>query len=39
MMPERRVHLEDEPCLVADQMLDEMYRASAQGLAARRRRD
>ena len=32
MMPEHRVHLEDEPCPVADQMLGEMYRASAQGL-------
>lgn len=33
MMPEHRVHLEDEPCPVADQMIGEMYRASAQGLS------
>ena len=32
MTPEHRVHLEDEPCPVADQMIGEMYRASAQGL-------
>ncbi len=32
MMPEHRVRLEDEPCPVADQMLGEMYRASAHGL-------
>src|SRR6266568_4484754 len=29
MLPEHRVLLEDEPCPVADQMLGEMYRASA----------
>ena len=32
MLPERRVLLEDEPCPVADEMLGEMYRASAHGL-------
>ena len=32
MMPEHRGPLEDEPCPVADQMLGEMYRASAHGL-------
>jgi hypothetical protein len=32
MLPEHRAHLEDEPCPVADQMLGEMYRASAHGL-------
>ena len=32
MPPEHRVLLEDEPCPVADQMLGEMYRASAHGL-------
>ena len=32
MLPEHRVLLEDEPCPVADQMLGEMYRASAHGL-------
>ena len=30
MMPEQRV--EDEPCPVTDQMLGEIYRASAHGL-------
>lgn len=33
MLPEHRVLLEDEPCPVADQMLGEMYRASALGLS------
>jgi hypothetical protein len=32
MMPELHIPLEDEPCPVADQMLGEMYRASAHGL-------
>ncbi len=32
MLPEHRVLLEDESCPVADQMLGEMYRASAHGL-------
>jgi hypothetical protein len=32
MLPEQRLLLEDEPCPVADQMLGEMYRASAHGL-------
>ena len=32
MMPELHMPLEDEPCPVADQMLGEMYRASAHGL-------
>jgi hypothetical protein len=32
MMPELHIPLEDEPCPVADQMLGEMYRASALGL-------
>jgi hypothetical protein len=32
MLPEHRVLLEDEPCPIADQMLGEMYRASAHGL-------
>ena len=32
MLPERRVLLEDEPCPVPDEMLGEMYRASAHGL-------
>jgi hypothetical protein len=32
MLPEHRVLLEDEPCPVADQVLGEMYRASAHGL-------
>jgi hypothetical protein len=32
MLPEHRVLLEDELCPVADQMLGEMYRASARGL-------
>ncbi len=32
MMPELYIPLEDEPCPVADQMLGEMYRASAHGL-------
>jgi hypothetical protein len=32
MLPEHRALLEDEPCPVADQMLGEMYRASAHGL-------
>jgi hypothetical protein len=31
-MPELHVALEDEACPVADQMLGEMYRASAHGL-------
>src|ERR1700688_2019103 len=33
MMPELHMPLEDEPCPVADQMLGEMYRASAHGLS------
>ena len=32
MLPEHRVLLEDEPCPVPDEMLGEMYRASAHGL-------
>jgi hypothetical protein len=32
MLPEHRAHLEDEPCPVSDQMLGEIYRASAHGL-------
>ena len=32
MLPEHRVLLEDEPCPVSDEMLGEMYRASAHGL-------
>jgi hypothetical protein len=32
MMPELHIPLEDETCPVADQMLGEMYRASAHGL-------
>ena len=32
MLPEHRALLEDEPCPVTDQMLGEMYRASAHGL-------
>ena len=32
MLPEHRVLLEDESCPVADEVLGEMYRASAQGL-------
>ena len=32
MLPEQRVLLEDEPCPVTDQMLGELYRASAHGL-------
>jgi hypothetical protein len=32
MLPEHRVLLEDEPCPVTDQMLGELYRASAHGL-------
>jgi hypothetical protein len=32
MMPELHIPLEHEPCPVADQMLGEMYRASAHGL-------
>jgi len=32
MLPEHHVLLEDEPCPVDDQMLGEMYRASAHGL-------
>ena len=32
MMPELHMPLEDELCPVADQMLGEMYRASAHGL-------
>jgi hypothetical protein len=33
MLPEHRVLLEDEQCPVADQMLGEMYRATAYGLS------
>src|SRR6202007_372666 len=33
MLAEHRVLLEDEPCPVADQMLGELYRASAHGLS------
>ena len=32
MLPEHQVLLEDEPCPVTDQMLGELYRASAHGL-------
>jgi hypothetical protein len=32
MLPERRAFFEDERCPVADQMLGELYRASAHGL-------
>ena len=32
MLPEHRVLLEDEPCPVPDEILGEMYRASAHGL-------
>src|ERR1700683_1219925 len=32
MMPELHIPLEDESCPVTDQMLGEMYRASAHGL-------
>jgi len=32
MLPEHRLRLEDDPCPVADQILGEMYRASAHGL-------
>jgi hypothetical protein len=32
MLPIHRALLEDEPCPVADQMLGELYRASAHGL-------
>jgi hypothetical protein len=32
MLPEHRTLLEDEPCPVPDEMLGEMYRASAHGL-------
>jgi hypothetical protein len=32
MLPEHRALLEDEPCPVTDQMLGELYRASAHGL-------
>ncbi len=32
MMPELHIPLEDETCPVADQILGQMYRASAQGL-------
>ena len=32
MMPELHIPLDDETCPVADQMLGEMYRASARGL-------
>ena len=32
MLPEHRALLEDEPCPVPDEMLGEMYRASAHGL-------
>ena len=33
MLPEHRVLPEDEPCPIADQLLGEMYRASAHGLS------
>jgi hypothetical protein len=33
MLPEHRALLEDEPCPVPDEMLGEMYRASAHGLS------
>src|SRR5476649_2848379 len=32
MLPEHRALLEDEPCPVPDELLGEMYRASAHGL-------
>ncbi|MGB6586595.1 MAG: hypothetical protein WBE93_11605, partial [Pseudolabrys sp.] len=32
MLPEHRVLLEDESCPVPDEILGEMYRASAHGL-------
>ena len=32
MLPEHRALLEDEPCPVPDEMLGEIYRASAHGL-------
>ena len=32
MLPDHRVLLEDEPCPVPDEILGEMYRASAHGL-------
>ena len=32
MMPELHTPLDDEPCPVTDQMLGDMYRASAHGL-------
>lgn len=32
MLPEHRALLEDEPCPVPDEILGEMYRASAHGL-------
>ena len=32
MLPEHRVLLEDSPCPVPDEILGEMYRASAHGL-------
>ena len=32
MLPEQRALLEDEPCPVPDEMLGEIYRASAHGL-------
>jgi len=32
MMPELHVPLEEEPCPIGDEMLGEMYRASAHGL-------
>jgi hypothetical protein len=32
MLPEYRALLEDEPCPVPDEMLGELYRASAHGL-------
>lgn len=32
MLPEHRTLLEDEPCPVPDEILGEMYRASAHGL-------
>jgi hypothetical protein len=34
MLPEHRALLEDEPCPVPDEMLGEMYRASAHGLTS-----
>jgi hypothetical protein len=32
MLPEHRVLLEDEPCPVSDELLGDLYRASAHGL-------